>query len=430
MGEYIGQWDMKVLEDGEVWSTAVSQIFFSLSVCFGVMVAYGAACPRSEPAMVNAIVVGISNSLFSFVSGFAVFAALGHLAVLTDQEVKDLNFTSFGLVFGSWPVALGTLPGGEHWVRLLFFNLFLLGIDLAFSLVEAPLSVIMDKAGFKTPKWMVCAVICTICYLCSLLYTTDAGLFFLDVVDYYINFTLLLVGLFETFSAGWIFGIEEQVKKFGIDAVLTYMFANFLSFFAASCIWFYGEEGNVWGGFVALIVVYLFFFFMTAYHLNRRAAAAADGSSVASLLYDLAFGNVFYLADEMSKVVGVLPKVWAILIKHIPQILLILFINLVATPNDEGESNFGHYGLYDAWPYQTIGIVSVVLALIIVLVGFFVPDLFTSFDETSTGSIKAIDYSNPTSDEGGEEEDGVVAYAEGIEKGDVEEAAPVEECEA
>merc|ERR1711862_643813 len=75
--------------------------------------------------------------------------------------------------FGSWPVALGTLPGGEHWVRLLFFNLFLLGIDSAFSLVEAPLSVIMDKAGFKTPKWMVCAVICTICYLCSLLYTTE-----------------------------------------------------------------------------------------------------------------------------------------------------------------------------------------------------------------------------------------------------------------
>ena len=35
---YIGEWDVSILrEDGEVWSKAVSQIFFSLSVTFGIM---------------------------------------------------------------------------------------------------------------------------------------------------------------------------------------------------------------------------------------------------------------------------------------------------------------------------------------------------------------------------------------------------------
>ena len=34
---YIGVWDLSVLsERGDSWSTAVSQIFFSLSVCFGI----------------------------------------------------------------------------------------------------------------------------------------------------------------------------------------------------------------------------------------------------------------------------------------------------------------------------------------------------------------------------------------------------------
>ncbi len=39
---YIGEWDMSVLSTtrGDAWSTAVSQIFFSLSVTFGVMTAY------------------------------------------------------------------------------------------------------------------------------------------------------------------------------------------------------------------------------------------------------------------------------------------------------------------------------------------------------------------------------------------------------
>ena len=39
---YIGIWDMSVLrERGEVWSTAVSQIFFSIGIAWGIFTAYG-----------------------------------------------------------------------------------------------------------------------------------------------------------------------------------------------------------------------------------------------------------------------------------------------------------------------------------------------------------------------------------------------------
>ena len=134
---YIGEWDVSVLTDRpDVWSTAVSQIFFSLSVTFGTMTAYGSGCPRGEPAFTNSVVVGISNSMFSFISGFAVFAALGHLSHESGIPVTELPYAGFSLVFGTWPVVLGSLPGGEHWVRLLFFDLFLLGIDSAFSFIE------------------------------------------------------------------------------------------------------------------------------------------------------------------------------------------------------------------------------------------------------------------------------------------------------
>ena len=40
--EYIGIWDLSVLrERGEVWSTAVSQIFFSIGISWGIFTAYG-----------------------------------------------------------------------------------------------------------------------------------------------------------------------------------------------------------------------------------------------------------------------------------------------------------------------------------------------------------------------------------------------------
>jgi SNF family Na+-dependent transporter len=142
--------DFSVLVDKpEVWPKAVSQIFFSIGITFGIMTAYGSHCKRDEPAFMNSCMIAFSNSLFSFIAGFAVFAALGHLAVLEDAEdINDLPFAGFGLVFGSWPVVLETLPGGEHWIRLLFFMLFCLGIDSAFSFMEGFLICANDTIFF------------------------------------------------------------------------------------------------------------------------------------------------------------------------------------------------------------------------------------------------------------------------------------------
>ena len=70
-------------------------MFDSLGVTFGIMTAYGSHCERDEPAFMNSCVVAISNSIFSFIAGLAVFATLGHLAFLeghdsvSDLEVKD-----------------------------------------------------------------------------------------------------------------------------------------------------------------------------------------------------------------------------------------------------------------------------------------------------------------------------------------------------
>ena len=94
-------------EKPDVWSKATSQVFFSLGITFGIMTAYGSHCKRSEPVFMNSIVVATADAMFSFVAGFAVFATLGHLASIENLEsIAQLEYASFGLVFGSWPVAL------------------------------------------------------------------------------------------------------------------------------------------------------------------------------------------------------------------------------------------------------------------------------------------------------------------------------------
>ena len=61
---------------------------------------------------------------------------------------------------------------------------------------------------------------------------------FNDILDTLSNFVMLLVGFFETFAAGWIFGIEHQLQEFGAPAVYCYFAANFGSIIIACGLWF------------------------------------------------------------------------------------------------------------------------------------------------------------------------------------------------
>jgi len=337
---YIGsRSDISVLSDQpDVWTLAVTQIFFSLSVTFGTMTAYGSLVPRDEPAFLNSIIIAFANCGFSFIAGFAVFSSIGHLAFLTGVDVADVKFTSFDLVFGTWPVVLGTLSGGIHWIRFLFLNLILLGIDSAFSILEGIVTVLKDTAYFKdTPKWMVTLGASTSGFLFSLLYATDTGLLWLDLIDYYINFMLLLVGFMETFSAGWMYGLDKQIEKAGVISSYSYTFASFGSAVLASGIWF--GLGNTWAGFVAWIVFYLVF--------TGIAIMKLETGTVREGIYVLGFENVMDLRAELEPVIGWVPIVWCFLIKHfIPQVLLILFVNGASAKIDTPDgpvSKFGHY---------------------------------------------------------------------------------------
>jgi len=357
-------------ERGDSWSVAVSQIFFSLSVTYGIMTAYGSHRPRDDPAFVNTCVIAFSNSFFSFIAGFAVFAAIGNYAFTQGIDVDEVNeFKSFSLVFGTWPVVVNSLPGGVHWVRLLFFFLFLLGIDSAFSFLEAVSTCTKDMIAFKdTPKWKVTLSFCTIGFLISILYASDAGLFFLDTIDYYINFLMIMVGFFESFGLGWIYGIENQIDKFGKLPVFAYMFTHFGSVLFGSAFWFGLDDVKTaeWAGAISFLVLALV-------SLIATMCFMPEGTT----FKDLAMGNILEYKERVEGTIGIVPYAWCFLIKNfVPQVLLILFINLA----DSKDNKFGDYSGYPNWPYQVLGILAFVFLFVIVLVGIIIPETYGILD--------------------------------------------------
>ena len=380
--EYIHDSNWEVFtEKPDVWSAATSQVFFSLGITFGIMTAYGSHCKRNEPVFVNSCVIALADALFSFIAGFAVFATLGHSAYIEEVEsLKDLEISGFGLVFGSWPVTLGTLPGGEHWIRLLFVMLFLLGIDSAFSFLEGFLTVLGDTQAFhKVDRKITSGVVALVAFVLSLIYATDAGLSFLDVIDYYINFVMLLVGGFECFSAGWIYNIEQQTKDLGATLVFAHMGAFFGSVILACCLWFglSDVDAALWAGFVGLVGFYVLGMAGVATLMKKKMSEQPGRWTWGSMTYHLMFKNIADLQSDLSGVVGYLPFAWALLVKFfIPPVILILFGLSCDAQNADGAKVFGHYGGYVTVPYQVLGILCVAFTGFLFVSSLVVPDLY------------------------------------------------------
>ena len=201
----------------------------------------------------------------------------------------------------------------------------------------------------------------------------------LDTIDFYINFVMLIIGFFETFSVGWIYGIEEQISKFGSKATVAHIFANFGAVILACAFWFGidHEDHAIWSGFLVLVVIYGVGFYMSVYYVKQFVGAQNYSSST---LFDFTYGNIFEYKAELEPVIGYVPSIWCYLVKQlIPQVLVIIFINLARSKNKIGESQFGHYGEYKGWPYQVLGVASFCFALAVIIGAFFFPDAYAPF---------------------------------------------------
>ena len=197
------------LKNPQVWLDAYGQIFFSLTLGFGVMIAYASYEPRRSDVNNDCFIISLGNCGTSFFAGFVVFTTLGYLAALKGTPVSDVAAEGIGLAFIAYPEAIARMPAATALIGVLFFlALLTLGIDSLFSIVEAIITGIHDKWPIGRDK--ITAVFCAVGLLVGLLYATHSGLCWVDIVDKWMNcFGLAVVGLVECIIVGWLYKTGE-----------------------------------------------------------------------------------------------------------------------------------------------------------------------------------------------------------------------------
>ncbi|XP_046822009.1 sodium-dependent nutrient amino acid transporter 1-like isoform X3 [Vespa crabro] len=205
------QWDM--LLKPKVWYAAVTQCFFSLSVCFGAIVTYSTNNEFKHNIYRDAMIITTLDTITSMIAGCAIFGILGNLAY--EMDIKDIGTVvkdGTGLAFISYPDAIAKFEDLPQLFSVLFFvMMFILGIGSSVGMTSS-LYVILNEQFPNLKTWQIVLPLCSLGFLIGLIYVTPGGQWVLVLADYY--GTSFVVFILATFEMIGIIHVYDDYKSF------------------------------------------------------------------------------------------------------------------------------------------------------------------------------------------------------------------------
>lgn len=221
---------------------AMGQLFYSLSVAMGIMIAYGSYMKDDVSIQQSIQRIEFFDSLVAFLAGMmivpAVYAFMGTEGM---SAGPSLMFVTLPKVFRAMG-GIGTLVGLVFFVMVLFAAL-----TSSVSILEAMVSSLMDCRGMTRRR--ACAlcgiyalalgvIVClgyNVLYVeCSLPNGATAQI--LDIMDYLSNSILMpIVSILTCILIGWVLGPEvvvEEVEKTGTKMAWRRLYCVMIRFVA------------------------------------------------------------------------------------------------------------------------------------------------------------------------------------------------------
>ena len=205
---------------------AMGQLFFSLSVAMGIMIAYGSYV-RDDANMVSSInQIEIFDTVVAFLAGVMIIPA-----VYTFMGTEGMDASGPSLMFVSLPKVFSAMGKVGNVIGCLFFAMVLFAaLTSAVSVMEAVVSSLMDKfhmsrikaAAIETGIALVGGIV--VCLGYNLWYfdiTLPNGNHaqILDIMDYISNTALMpIVAIATCILIGWVVKPEyviDEVEKTG-----------------------------------------------------------------------------------------------------------------------------------------------------------------------------------------------------------------------
>lgn len=196
------------LLNARLWMDAAGQIFFSLSVGFGVIINYASYLSKKDDIMLSATTAAAGNE-------FAEVALGGLITVPAAFVFLGLQGvgSTFGLGFVSLPAVFAHMPLGQLFGFLWFFLLFIAAITSSVSMLQPGIAFLEEGLHLDRKKSSAGLLLLTSLGTLFVVYYSG-NLEALDTMDFWAGtFFIFVLALFQVIVAGWLFGVDNVLKE-------------------------------------------------------------------------------------------------------------------------------------------------------------------------------------------------------------------------
>lgn len=208
--------DFNKLADPAVWVRAAGQIFYSLGVGFGSLVAMGSYNKFKNNCYRDAVMVSSINCGSSVLCGFVVFALLGHMSDVLKLPISDVAKSGPGLAFIVYPAGIAQMPVSTLWSILFFLMLITLGLDSQFAFIEVVVSSMTDEYPkyLRQYKEIFILIMCAVAFLLGIPTVLQSGAYIVEIFNTQAGgLSLLFLAFFEAVAIGWIYGADRLLDN-------------------------------------------------------------------------------------------------------------------------------------------------------------------------------------------------------------------------
>lgn len=208
---YMWNPDMKALANPQTWMAAAGQIFFSLSVGFGVIINYASYLRKKDDVVLSGLTASATNEFFEVALGGLITIPAAFLFL--GLSLSAAPGGTFGLGFQTLPVVFAHMPLGNFFGALWFFMLFLAAITSSLSMLQPTLAFIEEATGLSR-KAAIAAVLLVAALGNIYVMYHSAGNVVLGTIDDWVGtFLIVVLAFVQVVCFSWIFGVQRGLDE-------------------------------------------------------------------------------------------------------------------------------------------------------------------------------------------------------------------------
>ena len=204
--------DWNALKNPQVWLAAAGQIFFSLSVGFGLILCYSSYLRENDDVVLTSLSASSTNEFCEVILGGLIVVPTAFLFLGADNAAGG----TFGIGFVTIPAIMHFMPGGPFWGSMFgamwFGLLFLAAVTSSLSMLQPAIAFLEDGFGLKRRASVAILGVITAMGAVLTMYFSK-GLLAIDHTDFWCNLSMIIAATGTVIMFGWIVGAERGVKE-------------------------------------------------------------------------------------------------------------------------------------------------------------------------------------------------------------------------